>query len=49
MLLGRMGETPMPRVPASELTFWVAETYHQDYITNHPERTCHARVKRFEE
>jgi peptide methionine sulfoxide reductase MsrA len=31
------------------LTFWLAEDYHQDYITNHPEGTCHARVPRFEE
>jgi len=31
----------------SASTFWLAEKYHQDYITKHPERRCHAPVKRF--
>ncbi|MBM4019518.1 MAG: bifunctional methionine sulfoxide reductase B/A protein [Planctomycetes bacterium] len=28
--------------------FWPAETYHQDYLSRHPDRpTCHVRVARF--
>jgi len=37
---------------ATEVTqadeFWPAEEYHQNYIARHPERSCHARVNRFE-
>ncbi len=32
--------------PATD--FYPAEDYHQDYITKHPERSCHARAERFE-
>ncbi|HHH76122.1 MAG TPA: peptide-methionine (S)-S-oxide reductase, partial [Phycisphaerae bacterium] len=28
--------------------FYPAGEYHQDYIANHPERKCHARVPRFD-
>ncbi len=33
--------------PAGE--FYPAEDYHQDYITKHPDRSCHLRVPRFEQ
>ena len=37
---------------ATEVTqadeFWPAEEYHQNCIARHPERSCHARVNRFE-
>lgn len=29
--------------------FYPAEAYHQDYITLHPERSCHLRVPRFDQ
>ena len=48
-LEGRGLDVATQLVPASDLTFWLAEDYHQDYITNHPSRTCHARVTRFED
>lgn len=28
--------------------FWPAEDYHQRYLENHPQRFCHAPVKRFQ-